>query len=52
MIFLSVALQAKVNRWINIIIATVFIPFVLFNLAGVAWIHMVFGAFVEVVFFV
>jgi hypothetical protein len=49
MIFLSVALPAKVNRWANIIIATVYIPYSLFNLAGEAWMHMVFGAFVEVV---
>ncbi|WP_343307327.1 DUF6326 family protein [Chitinophaga niabensis] len=49
MIFLSVALPAKVNRCANIIIAAVFIPFTLFNLAGEAWIHMVFGAVIEVV---
>lgn len=49
MIFLSVALTAKVNRWTNIIMATVYIPFTLFNLAGEAWIHMVFGAIVEVI---
>jgi hypothetical protein len=49
MIFLSVALSAKVNRWTNIIVAAVYIPFTLFNLAGEAWMHMVFGAFVEVV---
>lgn len=49
MIFLSVALSAKINRWVNIIIAAVNIPFILFNLAGEAWIHMVFGAVVEVV---
>ncbi len=49
MIFLSVVLRAKVNRWTNIIVATVYIPFTLFNLAGVAWIHMMFGAVVEVV---
>ncbi|RPE12559.1 hypothetical protein EGT74_03125 [Chitinophaga lutea] len=49
MIFLSVALPAKVNRWANIIIAALFIPFTLFNLVGEAWIHMVFGAVVEVV---
>ena len=49
MIFLSVALPAKVNRWANIIIAAVFIPYTLFNLAGEAWMHMVFGAVVEVV---
>lgn len=49
MIFLSVALPAKVNRWVNIIIAAVNIPFMLFNLEGEAWIHMMFGAVVEVV---
>lgn len=49
MIFLSVALPAKINRWTNIIIAAVNIPLILFNLAGEAWIHMVFGAVVEVV---
>jgi hypothetical protein len=49
MIFLSVALSAKVNRWTNIIVAAVYIPYTLFNLAGEAWMHMVFGAVVEVV---
>lgn len=49
MIFLSVALPAKLNRWANISIAAVYISFTLFNLAGEAWIHMVFGAVVEVV---
>jgi hypothetical protein len=50
MIFLSVALHAKVNRWANIIIAVVYIPYSLFNLVGEVWMHMVFGAVVEVVF--
>jgi hypothetical protein len=49
MIFLSVALPVKVNRRTNIIIAAVYVPFTLFNLAGKAWMHMVFGAVVEVV---
>ena len=49
MVFLSVALPAKVNRWANIIIAAVYIPYTVFNLAGEAWMHMVFGAVVEVV---
>ncbi|CAD5249620.1 MULTISPECIES: DUF6326 family protein [unclassified Imperialibacter] len=48
MIFLSVALPHKANRWANIVIATVYIPYTLFNLAGEAWMHMVFGAVVEV----
>lgn len=50
MIFLSVALPAKVNRLANIIIPAVFIPYTLFNLAGETWIHMVFAAGVEVFF--
>ena len=49
MIFLSVALPAKVNRWANIIIAAMYIPYMLFNLAGEAWVHMYFAAVVEVV---
>jgi len=49
MIFLSVALSAQVNRWINIIVATVYIPYMLLNLAGEAWPHMVLGAVVETV---
>ena len=49
MIFLSVALPAIENRWTNIIVATVLIPYMLFNLVGEAWVHMYFAAAVEVV---
>ena len=49
MIFLSVALPVKVNRWTNIIVATVYIPYMLFNLTGVAWLHMYFAAALEVI---
>ena len=49
MIFLSVALAAKVNRRTNIIVAAVYIPYTLFNLTGEAWLHMYFAAAVEVV---
>lgn len=48
MIFISVTLSAQVNRWTNIIVAAIYIPYTLFNLAGGAWMHMVFGAVVEV----
>ena len=51
MIFLSVALPAAINRWTNIISATLYIPYMLFNLAGEAWMHMVFGAALEVILF-
>ncbi len=49
MIFLSVILSAKINRLTNLIVATVYIPYTLFNLAGDAWLHMMFGALIEVV---
>lgn len=48
MIFLSLALPAKVNRHTNIIAPTIYIPYTLFNLIGGAWMHMVLGAIVEV----
>ncbi len=48
MIFLSVALPAKVNRWTNLIVATIFIPYMLFNLVGEAWVHMYLAAAIEV----
>ncbi|PZO01283.1 MAG: hypothetical protein DCF29_15670 [Alphaproteobacteria bacterium] len=48
MIFLSVALPAEVNRWTQIVIATIYIPYTLVNLAGEAWVHMMIGAGVEV----
>ena len=48
MIFLSVALPAKTNRFTNIFVAIILIPYMLFNLAGEAWIHMIFAAFLEV----
>jgi hypothetical protein len=48
MIFLSVALPANINRWTNVIVATAFIPYMLFNLAGEAWVHMYLAAAVEV----
>jgi hypothetical protein len=49
MIFLSVALPAKINRWVNIMLAFVYIPYSLFNLTGVAWAHMYVAAAMEVV---
>lgn len=49
MIFISTALPAKLNRWANMIVAAVYVPYTLFNLSGGAWIHMIFGAVVEVV---
>lgn len=49
MIFLSVVLKAKASRLVNMVVAAVLIPYMLFNLAGEAWPHMYFAAAVEVV---
>jgi len=49
MIFLSLVLPAKINRLTNIIVAIILIPYMLFNLAGEAWLHMYFAAAIEVV---
>jgi len=48
MIFLSVILAAKANRLTNIVVAIFHIPYMLFNLVGEAWMHMIFAAIVEV----
>lgn len=49
MILLSITLPAKVNRWTNISIGFLYIPYSLFNLVGEAWLHMYFGTIVEVI---
>jgi hypothetical protein len=49
MIFVSVALPAQLNRRINMIVAAVYIPYTLLNLAGEAWMHMLFAAAAELV---
>ncbi len=48
MIFLSLAVPAAPNRWLNLILASLYIPFTLFNLAGETWPHMLVAALVEV----
>lgn len=49
MIFLSATLPARINRWVNITLAVLYIPYSLFNLAGEAWLHMYVAAAIEVV---
>lgn len=49
MIFLSLALPAKINRIVNLSIASLYIPYTLFNLVGEAWLHMYVAALLEVV---
>ena len=48
MIYLSIALPAKLSRRTNLVVAAVYIPYTLSNLIGVAWVHMMFGAAAEV----
>lgn len=48
MIFLSVAMPTKINRFVNPFVAAIYVPYMLFNLVGEAWPHMYFAAFVEV----
>lgn len=49
MIFFSVVLPATINRRVNLIVASLYIPYTLFNLTGEPpWMHMVFAAVVEV----
>ena len=48
MIFSSVTLPSSVNRLANIVIATIYISYSLFNVIGETWPHIFFGAAVEV----
>lgn len=52
MIFLSLALPARVNRWTNIVVAILYIPFSIFNVVGESWSYYYFGATIEVVLLV
>jgi hypothetical protein len=49
MIFLSVLLPAAINRRANILSAAINVPLLLFNLAGIAWGHMIVGAAIQMV---
>lgn len=49
MIVLSVTLRANLSRWLNITIAGINIPLILFNLTGIAWLHMIIGVIIEVI---
>ncbi len=50
MVFLSIALKPKVNRWANIIVGILFIVVQLGSLfIGESWAYYIFGSIVEVV---
>jgi len=48
MIILSLTIPAKFNRCLNIIIAFIYIPFTIYNLSGLTWIHMQIAVIMEV----
>jgi hypothetical protein len=49
MVFLSLALPAKMNRWTNIIVAALYILIAIGNPIGETWAYIYFGSLVEVV---
>lgn len=49
MIFLSLALPAKANRWANIIVAILYIVIVIGNVIGETWAFYILGSVVEFV---
>lgn len=49
MIFLSVTLKAKANRWTNIIVGVLYIVVVIGNVIGEPWAFYIFGSIVELV---
>ena len=49
MVFLSLILKAKVNRWTNIIMGILHIVIAVANVIGETWAYYIFGGLVEVV---
>src|ERR687886_287494 len=49
MVFLSLALPARANRWTNIVVASLYVPYSIGNVIGEAWVfYFWFPAVVEV----
>ena len=49
MVFLSLALKAKANRWTNIIVGALYILVVIGNVIGESWAYYIFASVAEVV---
>lgn len=49
MVFLSLALPAKVNRWTNILVAAFYILVGINNIIGESWVFYIVGNIVEIV---
>ncbi|HVR32546.1 MAG TPA: DUF6326 family protein [Acidimicrobiia bacterium] len=45
--FLSLAMRAGVTRWINLVVASLYVPISIFNIIGETWSFIWFGAAVE-----
>ena len=50
MIFLSLTLKAKWNRWTNIIVGILHIVLAIVNVIGESWTFYIYGTIVEIVF--
>jgi hypothetical protein len=50
MVFLSLTLKAKANRWTNIIVGILHIVLALVNVIGESWAFYMFGTIAEIVF--
>jgi hypothetical protein len=49
MVFLSLALPARANRWTNIVVAALYVPYSIGNVIGEAWVlYFWFAVIVEV----
>ena len=49
MVFLSLALPARANRWTNIVVASLYVPVSIFNVIGGAWVfYYWFAVIIEV----
>ena len=44
MVFLSLALPARANRWTNIVVAALYVPVSIFNVIGEAWVFYFWSA--------
>ena len=49
MVFLSLTLKPKINRWVNIILGVLYTFVNISNLIGETWVYYIFSAVVEIV---
>jgi hypothetical protein len=49
MVFLSLTLEARGNRWTNIVVGILYIAIAIGNVIGETWVYLFFGSIVEVV---